>query len=50
MEIDALYVDTIMRWQAYTHKHAVKADTGATFSEYEANTGQQPTRRRRAHE
>jgi len=37
IEIDPIYVDTVIRrWQAYTHKQAVKADSGETFAECKA--------------
>jgi DNA modification methylase len=37
MDIDPLYIDAIIRrWQAYTHKQAIRADTEATFAECEA--------------
>ncbi len=36
MEIDVRYVDVaVRRWQAYTGKPAVQADTGLTFEEVE---------------
>lgn len=34
IELDPVYVDTIVRrWQAFTHDHAVHAETGKTFTE-----------------
>lgn len=40
MEIDALYVDAIVRrWQSFTGKEAVCARTGATFAERERAAG-----------
>jgi DNA modification methylase len=37
IEIDPFYVDTVVRrWQAYTHKQAVKADSGETFAQCKA--------------
>jgi DNA modification methylase len=40
IELDPLYVDTaIRRWQTFTGKWAIHADTGASFAERELHRG-----------
>ena len=43
MEIDPLYVDTIIRrWQAFTGRQAIHAGTGLTFSDLQAERNPAP--------